>query len=499
MRLPLILLSLTASLLAQEVAGECYTVLAGRKATADGSVLVAHNEDDAGDIVVNLRRMKGRTYPGPVATALNKDATFQAPAKAQGHFWLEATTQNFADAFINEAGVVLVSNSCPSREIALDAENGGIGYLLRRVVAEQAKSAKEAVRIAGALISKHGYSGTGRTYSFADRTEAWMLSVVKGRHWVAKRVPDDQVVLIPNHFILREVDLGDRANVMASEGLVAHAQQRGFFDPAKDGRFDFAKAFRSAPKGDLIKDGNTLRQWRGLEQLSGKAWPVDATYPWSFHPGQKVTPEALMALLRDHYEGTPHDLTQGYRKGTPNKSGLRTICTRTTINALVVRLRTDVPRPLSTLVYLSLAKPDTTAFVPFYASVSALPAGLGFGETGHDYDRMWKEHWLASSAFPARKGLIREAIVEAELAVEADYGRLAPKVKALVEPLEKALLAELPDLEREVRRNPKGAQALIDLQAQRAFGRLAEVSRRALAEVKAEAKAAAPGKDEACD
>lgn len=492
-------LAVTGSLLAQDLAGECYTVIAGRRATADGSVLLAHNEDDAGDIVVNLRRIQGRTYPGRVATALNKEATFQAPAKVLGHFWLEATTQDFADAFINDAGVVLVSNSCPSREQALDVTEGGIGYLLRRLVAEQATSAREAARLAGALISKHGYSGSGRTYSFADSREAWMLSVVKGRHWVARRVPDDQVVVIPNFYILREVDLADRANVMASEGLVAHATRKGYFDPSRGARFDFAAAFRAEYAGELIRDGNTLRQWRGLERLSGKAWPVDGTFPWSFQPGQKVTPEAMMALLRDHYEGTPYDLTAGYTKGTPNKSGLRTICTRTTIHALVARLRADVPKPLSTLVYLSLAKPDTTAFVPFYASVRELPAGLGFGATDHDYDRMWQQHWLPSTAFPARTGLVREALVATEHAVEADYGRLAPKVKGLMEPLEQALLAELPALEQAVRRDPRAAQALVDLQAQRAFGRLGEASRRALALVKAEAQAPPPGKDEACE
>jgi len=490
-------LALLPALLVAGPEGECYTVIAGRKTTADGSVLVAHNEDDSGDIVANLRRIAPRTYPGPVRTALNAGASFEAPARTLGHLWLEATTQDFADAFVNDAGVVLVSNSCPSREKEADLVEGGIGYLLRRLVAEQATSARDAVKLAGALIAKHGYSGSGRTYSFADRKEAWMLSVVKGRHWVAKRVPDDQVVVIPNHYILRDVDLADRENVLASEGLVAHAQRRGFQDPKAP--FDFARSFRAEFKGELVKDGNTLRQWRGVEKLSGKAWKVDDAFPWSFHPGQPVTPEALMDLLRDHYEGTPYDLTEGHRKGTPNASGLRTICTRTTIHALVAQLRDGVPAPLATRLYLSLARPDTTVFVPFYASVRELPPGLGFGEGGHDYDRMWREHWLPSTAFPGRTGLIREAVVEVERAVDVDYGRLAPLVRRDLEGLERSLKADLVSLEQQVAAHPAAAQALVDLQAHRAFARLAEVTARVRAQLKAAPKAPDPScKDKVC-
>ena len=74
-----------------------------------------------------------------------------------------------------------------------DVTDGGIGYMLRRLVAEKAKSAREAVTIAGGLVEKFGYTGSGRTYTLADKNEAWMMAIIQGRHWFAQRVPDDEV------------------------------------------------------------------------------------------------------------------------------------------------------------------------------------------------------------------------------------------------------------------------------------------------------------------
>jgi dipeptidase len=99
----------------------CYTVLVGKNASADGSVMIAHNEDDRGDIVVT-------------------------------------------------------SDSCGSRETKGELTEGGIGYMLRRLLAERTKSAREAVLPAGELIEKFGYRASDRTYSIVDRNEAWMLA-----------------------------------------------------------------------------------------------------------------------------------------------------------------------------------------------------------------------------------------------------------------------------------------------------------------------------------
>jgi dipeptidase len=104
------------SLAAERRGAECFTVLVGKKATADGSVIVAHNEDDYGDIIVNVRKIRARDYGGPQKVSLGKGGAFETDGKTNGFLWIEAAGQESADSFINEHGVVITSDSCPSRE-----------------------------------------------------------------------------------------------------------------------------------------------------------------------------------------------------------------------------------------------------------------------------------------------------------------------------------------------------------------------------------------------
>ncbi len=77
-----------------------------------------------------------------------------------------------ADGFMNEYGVCIGSNFCGSRKDTLDTSHGGILYDLRLIMAQRAKTAREAVQIAGSLIVQFGYKGSGRSYCISDREEA---------------------------------------------------------------------------------------------------------------------------------------------------------------------------------------------------------------------------------------------------------------------------------------------------------------------------------------
>ena len=71
---------------------------------------------------------------------------------------------------------------------------GGVGYGIRRLMAERAHSAREAIQIAIDLLGKYGYFSEGRTYTVADAKEAWQIAIHKGDTWVARRVKDCEVV-----------------------------------------------------------------------------------------------------------------------------------------------------------------------------------------------------------------------------------------------------------------------------------------------------------------
>jgi dipeptidase len=429
--------------------GECFTVLVGRKASADGSVMVAHNEDDRGDIIVNLRKIRARDSGAARKVDLGKGAFYETDGKTAGFLWIEATTQEFADSFINEYGVLVTSDSCPSRVAADDYTEGGIGWMLRRLMAEKAASAREAVRLAGELIEKYGYRSSGRTYSIADKNEAWMLAALRGRHWYAQRVPDDEVAVIPNHYTIRGIRPGDPDHFLGSRDIVEYAAQNGWYDAAKDGPFDFKKAFDRPSTREPAADGNALRHWRGLSLLTGRTWELGRDYPFSVKLPKKVNAETLMALLRDHYEGTQYDATDGYKTGTPNRTKFRTICTASTINAFVVSLDAKRPEPLSAAIWLAFGKPDTTVFLPLYHGVESLPPGAGLGGTTHDDATFYKQHFEGAELKAAKSGLLNTKVLELEKAAEANYGPMHGRLVKELFPAEKAFVKGRPKFEKD--------------------------------------------------
>jgi dipeptidase len=445
--LVLVLLSLAA--VTGRPDGECFTVLVGKNASADGSVLVAHNEDDRGDIIVNLRKVKARDYGAPQKVDLGRGAFYETDGRSNGFLWIEATTQEFADSFINDHGVLITSDSCPSRITENDLTDGGIGYMLRRLMAEKATSARDAVRIAGELVETYGYRASGRTYSIADKNEAWMLAVLRGRHWYAQRVPDDEVAVIPNHFTIRQIHPDDPDHFMGSRDIVEYAAKNGWYDQAKDGPFDFKTAFERPSNRDLVSDGNTLRHWRGLNLLGGKSRELGRDYPFSIKPGKKITAEALMAVLRDHYEGTEYDATDGYKTGTPNRTKFRTICTSSTINSFVVSLDPKRPEPISVSIWLALGKPDTTVFLPLYNGVENLPPGAGLGTTTHDYALFDKQHFEAAEFKAAKSEFLNTKVLELEKAAEANYGPMHETLTKELFPAEKAFVEGRPKFEKD--------------------------------------------------
>lgn len=353
----------------------CFTILAGKNTTADGSLLLAHNEDDRGRLLVNVYRVAAQEHDKGESVILKNGATVPQAANTAAMLWLEIPESDFADAYVNEFGVAVTSNSCPSREDKGELVNGGIGFMLRRLIAERARTARDGVRIAGELVSQFGYNASGRTYVIADAREGWFMHLVKGKHWVARRVPDNEVAVIANYYTIGSVDLNDHKNIMASPELVEYAIQRGWYNPEKDGAFDFARAY--SDPGNLIDMRNVLRQWQGFNLLADKSRKVNERFPFSFKPRGAIRLSDLFRVLRDHYEGSRYDLSDHYRNGSPNSGKNRTICTESTQYAFVAQLRDWLPAEIAHAVWICFRRPDSNAFSPWYVAGGSVPDGYG--------------------------------------------------------------------------------------------------------------------------
>lgn len=336
----------------------CYTVVVGEKASADGSILVGHNEQNGGRRILNFRRIPRQRFEEGATQQLRRGGQFPQPKETYSFLWSENPGLEYSDTYFNEWGVAVMSDGCPTREDGYDElvargeiRDGGIGYMLRRCVAQRARTAREGVRLAGTLVERFGYVDSGRTYVIADPEEVWLLAVVRGRRWIAHRAPDDAVVLLPNVHIIGEVDLQKSASVLASPDIVSYAIRRGWFGPSGREPFNFRAVYR-AQRGDPPDP----RQFRGQEIVTGQrtAWPPERPLPFAVKPARKMTVADVIEVLRDH-------------RGTPN------ICTPTTQEAAVFQLRSDVPRDVGCVYWRTTAEPCISALTPWYAGITETP------------------------------------------------------------------------------------------------------------------------------
>jgi dipeptidase len=379
-RLNLILIALIffLSVKSQENAFNCYTLIAGKGATADGAVIVAHNEDDFGEQIVNFYKVPAR--PAGTEFATNTGETIVSEEESVPYLWLEMPGMNFSDCFLNESGVVVVSNQCSSKEENPELSYGGIQYQLRKQIAGQARSARHGVKLAIAMLEKFGYNSSGRTYTIADPDEAYILAVVNGKHYAAVRVPDNKVAVIPNYYTLTDIDMNDTVNFLVSPDLITYAEEQGWYNSA-DGDFNFRLAYAS--EGSLKHPVNIGRMWRGVNILSGKEYQYDDSFPTFFDPGKPVEVKTFMNLLRDHYEGT--ELSYIHQKiDTPHHEE-GTICATHTQYGLVAQLRPEMPVEIGAVLWIAMRRPCTQSFIPWYAGISEIPNGFA------KYDYQWAE------------------------------------------------------------------------------------------------------------
>lgn len=352
----------------------CYTIVAGKNTTVDGSLMLGHNEDDWQEQMMNFYIVPARSYSSGELLEIERNATIPQPSFTAGYLWLQMLAQDYADVYLNEHGLALVSDRCASKEDRKDYTDGGIGYALRRVVAERAKTPQEAVAMIGELVEKYGYSSTGRSYIVANAQEAWMVSVVQGRHWVAQRVPDDQVVVIPNYYIIDKVNLSDRANFRGSKDLISYATERGWYNPETDGEFSFRKAY--SDPATLNSSNNIGRSWGGLRLLAEKEYKMDQEFPFSFTPKEKIDVEDVILVLSDHFEGTDMDRVK-MTSGKEPHDIRGSICNLGTQSSVVFQLRKNMPVEIGSLMWTAMYSPCRQVYIPWYLGIGRLPKNFG--------------------------------------------------------------------------------------------------------------------------
>jgi dipeptidase len=366
----------------------CSTIIVGQDASASGFVMVAHNEDDGGNQIVNLYKTPSHDNLKGDVLKLKEGAAEPKSSHSYALLWMEMPGQDYADSYINENGVLVTSNSCPSKEQFGEITDGGIGYELRRLIAERAQSARTGVEMAGQLVEKWGYAAPGRTYIIADKNEAWFFAVVRGKNWVAQRIPDDHVAFIPNYYTIKEINLEDSENFLASKDLIQYAQRRGWYDQGKDGAFNFTRVYSS--ERNLTSMSNIGRMWMGVSLLSGKEYKETDQFPVTFVPEKKIGMKEILAVLSNHYEGTRLDDSQGYKKDSPHNNKTQNICASSQQLSFIAELRSGIPWDIGGRIWIAPRRGCVNAYMPFYFGVTEIPAALAMDEPEKAYELHFK-------------------------------------------------------------------------------------------------------------
>jgi dipeptidase len=357
-----LLTTLAFGLLGSSPLWACYAVVVGRAASADGSVLVGHNEENGGERVLWFHKIPRQQHPAGAVVRLEAGGQLDQVPETWACLWSENPGLGYSDGYLNEWGVAVVSDGCPTREDGYaelvqrgEIREGGIGYMLRRLVALRAKTARQGVELIGQLVERFGYADSGRTYVVADPQEAWLVAVVRGRRWVAQRVPDDKVVILPNVHIIGEVDLADADNFRGSADLISYAVARGWFDPDRGEPFSFRGVYQKP--GRLAPD---RRQFRVQEMVTGRAmtWPPGEPLPFAVTPHKKLAVPDVVAVLR-------------------NREGLVPLFGKTTQESAVFQLRAALPAEIGCIYWRTACRPDVSVLTPWYVGVTSTPNECG--------------------------------------------------------------------------------------------------------------------------
>jgi len=350
---------------------ECTVLIAGKSTTIDGSILFAKSEDDSPSDIDYLWYVPRKKFDPGSVVRLEHGGTISQVRETFAYFWDECPGTSYSNGIINEWGVAFGSNGCTSKEDPVaeveargDLSHGGLGFEFRMILAERSKSAREAVLLAAELIDEYGYNGSGRNLNIVGPDEAWQLQIVRGKRYVARRVQDNEVVIIGNTFSIREIDMNDKENFICSPDLIDYAIERGWYDPY-------------APQSSHCNPVNTHRQWFMAQSLN-KNFPITwieaqkGAMPVSVQPDHKLSLNDIMEIFRSHYEGTELDKSNNYDT-SPHKSPFFTICNYGTHRTTIIQQRRWLPVELGTVIWRALERPCSNVFIPWYLGITKIP------------------------------------------------------------------------------------------------------------------------------
>lgn len=413
MKLRNILLSSFAVLMCSITANRadaCTNVIVTKGASADGSCMVSYAADS--------HWLYGELYFKP-------QADWKVTDKLRVYDWDSGQYLGLIDQVehtyktvgnMNEHQLIIAETTFGGRH-GLNDPNGIMDYgSLIYITLQRARTAREAIKVMAELTNKYGYFSEGESFSIVDKNEAWIMEMVgkgtekKGSVWVALRVPDGYISGHANQSRIATFPLNDPENCLYAEDVIDFARSKGWFS-GEDNEFSFRDAYCPADFGALR--GCEARVWSAFNILShgwftfeetkgnlvtkdaysyvdyAMGYNPDNRMPLWIKPAKKVTVKNVADVMRDHYEGTPMDMTTDIDAGgnaLPYRwrpmdfeyegkkyTNERAIATQQTGFWFVGQARGNYPDVIGGILWFGTDDAATSYVTPIYSNTEKVP------------------------------------------------------------------------------------------------------------------------------
>ncbi len=318
------LLILAAAIVLAGDVWACTNFIITAGASTDGSTMVSYAADSHQLYGALYRSPAGRHPAGTMLRVVEWDT-----GKYLGEIEQAAVTYSTVGN-MNEHGLVIGETTYGGLP-ELATPNGIIDYgSLIYITLQRARTAREAIEVIADLTGRYGYASSGESFSLADGKEAWVMDLIsKGSHgkgivWVARRVPDGYVSAHANQARITTFPKNDPENCLYAPDVITFARGRGLYS-GSDEAFSFSDTYN--PLDFSAARGCEARVWSffravapGMDKYVDYAMGYDLKnrMPLWVKPTEKIAPKRVFDLMRDHYEGTPMDMTRDVGAGGHN-------------------------------------------------------------------------------------------------------------------------------------------------------------------------------------
>ena len=458
----------------------CTNLIVGKKASRDGSVMCSYNCDGFG--------FSGSLFYSPAGRHAKGE-------KIAIHGWGPSHEGQFVDqveytynvvGLMNEKQVTIVETTFDGR-LELQNRDGLLDYFsLMRLALQRSSTAREAIRCMVGLVEEYGYNSSGESITVCDPDEAWIMEIIgkgpdrKGAVWVALRIPDDCICAHANLSRIRQFPLEKRRSYKSISSrnigyinrpevecvyaydVISFAREKGFFS-GKDEEFSFRDAycpidFENVRYADarvwsfFRHHCNADEMDKYLPYINGDFSSCDHLPLW-IKPDKPLSLQDLQADMRDHFEGTPLDMTCDVTAGPwgmpvrplpmhfsdsrgNNYYRERPIATQQSGFTMTCQMRRWLPDDVGGVVWFNCDDANMVAYVPLYCCITQVPdAFRSENNLRNEFSfesAFWVNNWVANMVYPRYSMMIGD-LRSAQSELEGYYFRDQDSVLAAVQ------------------------------------------------------------------